>query len=155
MGSPLSEAEIAAWFARNEEFISSRPPRVAAVMRRYPAAICYRSTQNPKFHYTLYSVSEPKGTGDDDNLPITVTLVHGRDSTLPGTATFGQDPDQLIRCNCGNWEGPTEDQRDDRTRHVERHWESQGKCAGCLLDKDYPGRFRHGRFCSKKRGGPL
>jgi hypothetical protein len=36
----------------------------------------------------------------------TVRLVHGMDSTGPGLVTYGQDPRQLVTCDCGRFEGP-------------------------------------------------
>lgn len=97
------------------EWAATRPERIAEVARKYPPTRCYRSTQNPLFHYTLRSFSEPtdgKGNPLLDH-PITCTLVHGSDSTLPGVATFGQDPEQLIDCCCGNWKWPTQKQADE------------------------------------------
>lgn len=95
-----------------EAWIAQRPPRVQAVARRYPGfrggkLVCYRSTQNPRFHYTIYSIGEP----EDPDAPCTLTLIHGADSTLPGVSTFGQPPEQLIECGCGHWEWPTAEQR--------------------------------------------
>lgn len=41
---------------------------------------------------------------------MTLTLVHGSDSYLPGVATFGQPPEQLTPCGCGKWRQPTREQ---------------------------------------------
>lgn len=92
-----------------DAWVAARPAAVAAAMRRYPAwrdgaLVCYRSTENPRFHYTIYSLSEhPDGT-------VSATLVHGTDSTLPGVRTFGQPLAQLIPCQCGAWLPPTDEQ---------------------------------------------
>jgi hypothetical protein len=98
-----------AWLA----WLDERPERVAAVARRYPPLtetvrpLCYRSTEDPRYHYTILSYGEPT---DSDDKPVTMTLIHGHDSTLPGVATFGQDPSQLIACGCGQWKPPTPEQ---------------------------------------------
>lgn len=70
--------------------------------------ICYRHAENPRWHFTIgaYSTSDP----------VTVTLIHGRDSTLPGVAGFGQDPANLRPCHCGQWLPPT----DSQTKFVQR-----------------------------------
>lgn len=93
----VSPEEMEAWCAQLPDF-------VAAVARKYPPDRCYRSTQNPRFHYVIGSYEENAGN------VCTLKLVHGRDSTLPGVATFGQPPDQLIECDCGKWEPPTDGQ---------------------------------------------
>jgi hypothetical protein len=97
----------------DEEFIkrlaeveSSTPPHVVAAMRRYPPTQCYRSTQNPRFHYVI---ERYQSSTDHDR--VGAVLMHGADSTLPGVGTFGQPLEQLIPCNCGKWEPPTEAQK--------------------------------------------
>jgi len=92
-----------------DAWVAGRPAAVAAAARRYPgwkdgALVCYRSTENPRFHYTIYSYGErPDGT-------VTAKLIHGSDSTLPGAATFGQPLEQLITCQCGAWQPPSDEQ---------------------------------------------
>lgn len=93
-----------------QAWLDSLPPAVRVVAQKYPPADpvtakihCWRSSQNPLFHYVIKSFSEPDAAG-----LVTVTLVHGHDSTLPGVATFGQDPAQLTLCDCGKWQPPTD-----------------------------------------------
>jgi hypothetical protein len=101
------------------------PAAAREVALKYPAVSerddrwrCYRSTKNPNWHFTIHSYDGP-----DDAGAVTVTLVHGRDSSSPGVGTFGQDPAQLIACDCGHWEWPTAAQRDamhKRMRQLQR-----------------------------------
>ena len=79
------------------EWFDSRPKRVQEIILRYPPS-CYRSTENPG-HYLIYSYDEPLDDG-----PITVTVIHGRDSFLPGVTVFGVSLNSLLWCDCGNWE---------------------------------------------------
>lgn len=97
MNYPYGTPPDAEQRANFEKWIASRPESVRRVLRACPPWQCYRSTENPRFHYVIISVNE-NGT---------VTLGHGDDSTLPGVATFGQPPSQLIACNCGKWKPPT------------------------------------------------
>src|SRR5690349_2294252 len=85
-----------------QKWIDSRPPAVREIATKYPPDRCYRSRENPG-HYIIERYSEPQ-----DGRPITVTIVHGRDSYMPGVAAFGIDPHSLIPCTCGNWEPPTD-----------------------------------------------
>lgn len=92
-----------------EAWVNEQPPHVQAIARKYPMrrdgkVVCYRSTQHPRMHYAIYSISE-HGDG-----PCTLTLIHGADSTLPGISTFGQPPEQLVECGCGRWQVPTRQQ---------------------------------------------
>jgi len=96
-----------------EDFYSSMPKETAEVARLYPPDTCYRSVENPKHHYTISSYFDT-----DENGLVTVTLVHGSDSTLPGIGTFGQDPRQLIKCGCGNWKPPTESQTKETRKKI-------------------------------------
>lgn len=99
---------------RLEKWCAARPPRVAELARRFPPWNCYRSKENPRMHYTIYSIGEPK----EPDGPMTLTLVHGADSTLPGVSTFGH-PEQLIVCNCGHWQPPTEAQQEAMREHLD------------------------------------
>ena len=94
----LTAEELEAWCA-------GLPAHVAEVVRKYPPDRCYRSTQNPRFHYVIYSYEE-----NAPSTVVTLKLVHGADSTLPGIATFGQPVDQLLPCDCGKWKQPSEEQ---------------------------------------------
>jgi hypothetical protein len=42
--------------------------------------------------------------------PITASLVHGRNSHLPGVRVFGIELSELVVCDCGKWEPPTREQ---------------------------------------------
>jgi len=95
----FSPEEAVAW----EAFCAGVPDYVAAVARKYPCDRCYRSTENPGFHYWIYSYEE------NADWVCTLKLIHGLDSTLPGTYTFGQPPDQLLPCDCGKWEMPSKE----------------------------------------------
>ena len=87
-----------------EEFLQELPEDTQRIARIYPPTICYKSKQSPRYHYMILSYSD-KPEGPDG--AVTVTLIHGADSSLPGVATFGQEPEQLIVCDCGKWEPPT------------------------------------------------
>lgn len=52
----------------------------------------------------------PQSYGEGADGRVYVTLAHGRDSTLPGVAVFGIDPEDTTPCNCGKWESPTQAQ---------------------------------------------
>lgn len=86
-----------------KEWFESRPPQVQAAILETPPD-CYRSLDNPG-HYRLYSYEEPVNSKE-----ITVKLIHGRDSFLPGVLVFGVDRNSLLRCGCGKWQGPTKEQ---------------------------------------------
>lgn len=110
-------------------FIADKPQIIQRILRAYPPWCCYRSTENPRFHYVIISVNE---SGK-------VTLGHGADSTLPGVATFGQSPEQLIVCNCGQWKIPTVEQATaTRERMDAMHEAKHGKC-NC----DDPGHYHN------------
>lgn len=82
-------------------WINSRPSTVKAVIEKCPPFGCYKSTEN-KGHYEIYSYEEHGGD------PITIKIVHGKDSYLPGITVFGVNPNTLVKCDCGEWEPPTE-----------------------------------------------
>lgn len=101
------------------QWVSERPVAIQEVARRWPGwhdgqLVCYRSTQNVLYHYTLYAYDEgPAG--------VTVRLIHGADSTLPGVMTFGQPLDQLVPCDCGRWKYPTPAQAEATRARLERY----------------------------------
>lgn len=111
---------------RLQRWIDELPPTVRAVYDRFPvsqpsgALACYRSTEDPRYHYTIHSYDEGVNKQTGARMPVTVTLIHGSDSTSPGIATFGQDPEQLIVCNCGEWRPPTAAQLEATRRGIER-----------------------------------
>lgn len=92
MGAEIHH-EILAW-------IESLPPAVREVALRYPPG-CYRSVPTPSHllsgHYMLRSYDEEKSGA------VTLKVVHGDDSFLPGVTVFGFDPADLIPCGCGDW----------------------------------------------------
>lgn len=92
-----------------ETWLADRPPIIQEMAREFPGYICYKSKEN-RGHYRIYSYSEDG----------TLTLMHGRDSYLPGVNTFGQSPYQLIACDCGNWLPPTAEQIAETGRRIER-----------------------------------
>ena len=102
----MSEQEL-------EDWLATRPPAVAAVARRFPPTTCYRSTEN-RGHYLIGSYEEPKCGG------VTVKLIHGADSFLPGIVVFGVDPETLISCDCGEWNWPTPEQTLEIREQIER-----------------------------------
>ncbi len=78
-----------------EAWLVGRPQAIREMAEKWPPWTCYRSTLGP-YHYIIMSY------GDDG----TVRLVHGMDSTGPGLVTYGQDPRQLVTCDCGRFVGP-------------------------------------------------
>lgn len=102
-----------------KEFLEELPPHVRAVAERYPMTTpCYRSTEDPEFHYKIYSYD---GHRQAPGIPVTVTLVHGRDSANPGIKTGRQPPEQLIPCNCGKWLPPTREQIEAKGQEIAAH----------------------------------
>ncbi len=114
------------WEAEIEDF----PESVKAVARKYPANICWRSTEDPEFHYCIidYARAKNKETGEEK---ITVTLAHSSGTRRAGIATFGQDPTQLIRCGCGKWKAPTQE---DKKRQAIKLGEHRRKRQEALKD---------------------
>jgi hypothetical protein len=49
---------------------------------------------------------------EDKKAPVTVKILHGADSFLPGMLVFGHPPEDLVRCGCGKWQEPTQDEAD-------------------------------------------
>lgn len=96
------------------KWAATLPPRVRDVAEQYPTWNCYRSTTNHG-HYRIYSYAEPK----DESVDVTLTLVHGRDSFLPGVAVYGQRPGNLAPCGCGLWLPPTDAQTEVTRAHLE------------------------------------
>jgi len=97
-------SEIKGWEVEWAKLLAGMGSACRELAERYPAVrnghvACYRSTENPRHHYRIYSYNEN----------LTVTLIHGDDSSLPGVNTFGQPAEQLIACDCGKWEWPTEE----------------------------------------------
>lgn len=106
----MSDDQPDAW----RSFLESLPAATREVAERYPAHdgnthICYRSTENPRYHYIIYSYFND----------LTVTLVHGADSTLPGVGTFGQPYAQLRHCGCGRWRHASAEQAQQTKRRMD------------------------------------
>ena len=81
--------------------------RLREAVEKYPPDTCYRDKDNDG-HYILTNTDiSYEGT-------ITVCILHGRDSYLPGVLVFGVPPTELVRCDCGKWEPPTEHQIAER-----------------------------------------
>jgi hypothetical protein len=89
--------EEAAW-------IESRPPKVRSVIEKLGLS-CVRGADG-RGHYDITAFSEDADTGE-----VTLKVVHGSDSFLPGFDVFGMLPDDFVECGCENWEPPTESQR--------------------------------------------
>jgi hypothetical protein len=118
---------------RFEEWLRDRPETIKRLGRAYPPWFCYRSAENPRFHYRIVAYNEHG----------TVTLAHARDSTLPGVATFGQPPEQLHVCACGQWQEPTPEQRRATAERMRKWARAPGgahhdctdpKCLVCNID---------------------
>ena len=92
---------MSVYTAEQKEWINSRPLSVRIAIKKWPPTICYTAKDN-KGHYILYSYEE------NEKGPITVKLIHGKDSYLPGVMVFGVDPRTLVPCGCDRWEQPTE-----------------------------------------------
>jgi hypothetical protein len=97
-----------------ETCLAGASDSIQETARKYPAYQCYRSTKNARCHYLIGTYYAPQEGG-----AIRVVLVHGRDSTLPGVKTFGEEPEQLVVCNCGAWGWPTPEQVEERKRLIE------------------------------------
>lgn len=88
-----------------EEWLKDKSPAVQEAARKYPPLGCYRDKRNYNGHYIVTGYGEPL-----DGSAVTVALQHGADSYLPGVSTAGFDPEQLVACNCGWWQQPTDEQ---------------------------------------------
>lgn len=100
---------------------------LAEVQERYPSTTCYRDA-DPRHHFWIHSYERPgdnracltPGCTHEHHTTdrVTVTIIHGSDSSSPGVATFGVDPTTLHRCDCGRWRWPTDEQIDETKRVV-------------------------------------
>lgn len=98
------QAMLTSW----ELWLSERP-EIEPIARKLPPWNCYRQRGQPHGHYSIESYN-PNGT---------VTLNHGRDSTLPGMQVFGVPAEQIEACGCRRWQWPTHKQAAAVRRHVE------------------------------------
>lgn len=97
-----------------ERCLAGSPDNIKEAARQYPAYQCYRSADNNRQHYLIGTYYTPEEGG-----AIRVVLIHGSDSTLPGIKSFGEDPAQLVPCNCGAWDWPTREQVEERRVLIE------------------------------------
>jgi hypothetical protein len=95
---PKASTNMDEWIVETKEW----PPKVREVALKYPVYQCYRSTEDPEFHYVIRSYGRDRETDK-----VVVELVHASGTPQAGVMTFGQNPDQLLACNCGNWQPPT------------------------------------------------
>lgn len=96
-----------------QEWVAARPPLVRDAIKRFDPRVCYHAIDNAG-HYTIYSFEEH---GEE---PVTVSLIHGQDSYLPGIRVFGVSLETIKRCGCGMWEYPDQKQV-ERTRAMIEH----------------------------------
>jgi hypothetical protein len=82
--------------------------RLMEAMCNLPAT-CYRMKGNDG-HYRI------KGLDADADGHVTVQLIHGRDSYMPGVFVYGVETDELQRCACGRWEKPLPEQIEETKR---------------------------------------
>jgi len=90
--------------------MSALDPRLQAAIDEYPADTCYKQVGGRHYVITEYSLM--------DDGSVTVQIVHGSDSTLPGVSAFGCSPGELERCDCGLWEPPTDEQILETTQKI-------------------------------------
>jgi hypothetical protein len=90
-------------------------PKMKRVALRYPATQCYRHANNPFWHVWIASYYMLNEEG-----PVFVVLMHGRDSTTPGSRVYHQDATLLLPCSCGKWQWPTERQLAERRAELAR-----------------------------------
>ncbi len=79
-------------------------PRMAEMLRRFPQDGCYHMKRFPGSHF-LFGELREYADGQ-----MTLTLIHARDSTLPGVAIWGIDMGDVSRCGCGQAKFPTKAQ---------------------------------------------
>ncbi len=84
-----------------EEWFASKPPEIQEAIRRFPGDTCYRLKSVPG-HYLLEGYTESN--------PVTLTVFHASDSTLPGIKVFGIPAEDLEHCGCGKADPPTDKQ---------------------------------------------
>ena len=93
--------------------------RLDFIKRCYPKDRCYRNREDSRHHFKIHSYDvgkvhqcdEPGCTHSVDPTRVSVTVIHGSDSSLPGVAAAGFDPQLLMACECGGrWQFPTPQQ---------------------------------------------
>jgi hypothetical protein len=89
-----------------EEWVQALPEFARATARSYPTWQCYRSVKSPALHhFKIYSYDYDP---NDLTVPISATVMHGSDSSLPGVAVQQYSLSLLVVCGCGGWKGPTD-----------------------------------------------
>ncbi len=109
-----------------EEETERYPPHVREVARRFPAYRCYRTSENPAYHYRIGTYSHDPQTGE-----VRVMLIHGSGDPLAGIATYGQPWQQLRPCDCGSWEAPTPEEISATKARLAREHHIHGDSCGC------------------------
>lgn len=102
--------------------------RLEFTKRLYPKDTCYRNRGDARHHFRIHSYDvghrhacdEPGCTHTADPTVVTVTLIHGSDSSLPGVAASGFDPRVLVACGCGLWKMPSNQQIAATKARIER-----------------------------------
>lgn len=87
--------------------------KMREVAKQYPGNYCYRRLEPSKrTHYVITAYDEtPEGE-------IVVRLLHGSDSFLPGIEVFGVAPATLVRCSCGQWTLPSDEELEQSLARV-------------------------------------
>jgi hypothetical protein len=114
------------------KWLASRPAKVAKVARIINAFSCYKIDGGG--HY------RPNSYGEGTKGKVYISMVHGRDSFLPGVIVFGVRPGEVTECGCGRWRMPTKAQTAATTRMLKA--EKELKESEAQFDKE---RRRHGR----------
>lgn len=83
-----------------DAWVQTRPEVVRKVATMWPGWKCYRHRVDPRIHVGIWSYDE------DGN----ITVVHGRDSHLPGLGGHGLTPMLFLDCGCGKFEEATKEQ---------------------------------------------
>lgn len=99
--------------AEYEAWLLVCPPAVATVARAMSPFTCYRDPQRSAVHYAI-SMYEWAMSGE-----VTLVILHGADSALPGVSAFGVSPASLKPCGCGAWTEATEEQLGHMRQHFE------------------------------------
>lgn len=97
-----------------EEWIATQPEAVKAIAKAFPPNECCKLKDDELGHFLIHAYGEDRFNGE-----ITVMLIQGKDSRLPGATTPGIPVDRLEPCGCGKWEQPTDEQAELMRKHIE------------------------------------
>lgn len=97
-----------------EDWIVLQSADVQAIAKAFPPDSCCKLKDDALGHFLINAYSQNRETGE-----ITVVLIQGKDSRLPGAMTEGIPLDRLDTCGCGEWEPPTDEQGDLMRKHIE------------------------------------